>query len=731
MFGKGRKLREGDLASADLDDSRQDSKVLTSTPANVVKREKGSRKRKRAEVIDLTLSDEDTEPLAVTKQHCKSHRVASKHSVSRPVDDFRAKAVLAPKDTAPFALTGCSCGKPVFSTQDIATCAGLDCHIGTYHKACVGLSNRKTTYGWRCWQCRPRPPASTYVAPRSLQPPLYSSQPPKPSETDAVDRKNLAASRLVKPPPTDLQSSPALQLPLCSTLPPPDATVSSKGVAEPPLHPEQARVVDCIMEGRNVFYTGSAGTGKSTVLKAFVQSLKNVGKHDDIVAPSGIAALNVGGKTIYSYAGWHPTVFQLPLDKLLAKAYQKSVNRRLNNTDVLVIDEISMVERDVLVRLDYLMKEARNGWQPEAGRPMRSRHSAREPFGGVQIVVTGDFCQLPPVKPFQFCVQCGGDELPGHSRQDGQALTCRTCRAVYEDKNKWAFKSAAWAACKFEAFELRVIHRQSDIRFINILQRCRFGQVLRPDEERLLAAGKPDPPGAVRLLPTRREVDLENLKNFEALKSHPRKYDCLDLFMWRNKDEPELQKNATPQFHDRPNGPLLALKDHRFEQDLRLKEGMLVILLVNLDFGSGLVNGSQGKIIGFETHDERKVLAAMMAKLDPTNSKDSPRKSRSGKKDMYGGSELAFILEEQVRTFVERAAIKEWPIVEFQNGVTQPIYAACQLTELGLDKPFSLLGRTQIPLLAAWSITVHKSQGNRILGRIRQAFVAVTSMSHA
>lgn len=151
--------------------------------------------------------------------------------------------------------------------------------------------------------------------------------------------------------------------------------------------------MDCIMQGHNVFYTGSAGVGKSTVLKNFVKRLKGQGMKVDIVAPSGIAALNVGGMTTFSYAGWTPDSFKAPLDKLVAAAYGKKVQKRLCKTDVLVIDEISMVERDVFIRLDHMMRAARHGWTDEETRKRKplSTHSRYAAFGGVQLVITGDW----------------------------------------------------------------------------------------------------------------------------------------------------------------------------------------------------------------------------------------------------------------------------------------------------------------------------------------------------
>lgn len=74
-------------------------------------------------------------------------------------------------------------------------------------------------------------------------------------------------------------------------------------------------------------------------------------------------------------------------------------------------------------------------------------------------------------------------------------------------------------------------------------------------------------------------------------------------------------------------------------------------------------------------------------------------------------SEMLAWKEEQCRQFVERAANKEFPVVEFRCGHTRAIYPSCQTHELGSEKPYSILSRTSIPLSAAWAVTIHKSQG--------------------
>lgn len=259
----------------------------------------------------------------------------------------------------------CNCGKQENFMEATVQCANVpNCSVGTYHKKCVGLASRKETTGWRCVACRPIPSPAN---PKStLGYSVIPSPPPSMEERTGQNTSSISSQSIN---------------PLLSAEP------------EPPLHPEQERIVDCIMQGHNVFYTGSAGVGKSTVLKNFVNRLKQQGKKIDIVAPSGIAALNVGGMTTFSYAGWTPDSFKEPLEKLVAAAHGKKVQKRLCKTDVLVIDEISMVERDVFIRLDNMMRAARHGWKDWENprqKPL-SNHSRFLPFGGVQLVITGDW----------------------------------------------------------------------------------------------------------------------------------------------------------------------------------------------------------------------------------------------------------------------------------------------------------------------------------------------------
>ena len=466
---------------------------------------------------------------------------------------------------------------------------------------------------------------------------------------------------------------------------------------EPPLCPEQVALVDLVSSGKNVFYTGSAGCGKSTALKAITKALRSMGKNVQIIAPTGCAALQVNGTTTWTFAGWTPNHHKRSLEKLRMGAHGKQTYKRLKGVDVIIIDEISMIENLHFERLNELMKEA---W------------STDDAFGGVQLIVTGDFCQLPPVKPFQHCITCGYELVRSFS-DEGEIFTCRR-HGVYYEKNKFAFRSKAWQECNFHHVQLTTIHRQNDETFIRILQKCRVGQRLTESEIDLLMDHPCMVHHATKLFATRDEMNKVNRAEFEKLTSENHIYWCLDEFIWEPKDTNIQWKGVrTPAIGPQSNGPIKALGDHRFSECAHLKKGMLVVLLVNLDLRAGLCNGSQGMICGFEDNDPKRLPRAAGSSKD-----DSVRK-------IFG--DHADLKETQIKLFIKDpgAVRKAWPVVRFHNGQVRTIYAECSINELGDGEPYSLLCRTQIPLAPAWAMTIHKSQGmtlDRVVVNLSRAF---------
>ncbi|PIA99718.1 ATP-dependent DNA helicase PIF1 [Cercospora beticola] len=542
-------------------------------------------------------------------------------------------------------------------------------------------------------------------------------------QDEAVQQRQIAGAVLANlrpmPPVVDLTSSspPQHVSPAAAQAQPPPPPPPQ---SEPKLCGEQQEVVDAILAGKNVFYTGSAGCGKSTVLKAFVPRLRELGKTVRIIAPTGKAALDINGSTTWTYAGWTPGHMKRPLDELVNAAHGKFVSKRFRDTDVLVIDEVSMVENHLLTRLSKIMQAAR-------GRDL--------PFGGVQLVVTGDFCQLPPVKPFQFCMTCGREQIRKVGPR-GETLYRCPLHGDCNDDDKWAFRSAVWEDCKFKHVNLTNIHRQSDEVFIGILQKLRIGKPLTNADRQLLLDHPCDVKNAVKLFPTREEVRRINQTEFDRLKTAKREFRCLDYFSW-NETHGNLREKGRRSPVD---NSLEALREHRLDTLVEFKAGMLVVLLVNLDIANGLVNGSQGRVIGFEPYAESKLPKAAVREGGgrlTSFSRSSGKKSRYGREtspepseSMVQGElrgEYAELRQGQIQDFIlqPRNQNKMWPIVEFDNGLRRTVYADCQVNELGDEKPYTLLARTQIPLIAAWAMTIHKSQGmtlNRVIVDLGRSF---------
>ena len=137
----------------------------------------------------------------------------------------------------------------------------------------------------------------------------------------------------------------------------------------------QQAAYDAIMSGQNVCITGSGGVGKSYIIQQIREQIKN---ETLFVAPTGIAAVNIDGATIHKTFGLSTSVqFNAPIinDKIRDVLANKNLKR-------LVIDEISMVRADIFSVIDKILKSVRK---------------SKAPFGGLQVVVIGDFYQLPPI----------------------------------------------------------------------------------------------------------------------------------------------------------------------------------------------------------------------------------------------------------------------------------------------------------------------------------------------
>lgn len=233
---------------------------------------------------------------------------------------------------------------------------------------------------------------------------------------------------------------------------------------------QEKRFLAAARAGRSCFLTGAGGTGKTTLLREFIGTSQ---KQVDITAPTGVAALNVGGVTIHRFCGMmlgpQPGQSNEEYYTQLRQDNRRSVAagfQRVRRCEVLVIDEISMLPGRQLSFVDYLFRQLRR---------------CDEPFGGCQVIATGDFLQLPPV---------------------------RTNEAEPYD---WAFMSPAWGQAEFKTILLEKVRRQDEADFVNALSQFRIGQVWGPSARLLQARVKNFPPAnLVRLFTHNVQVDKWN-----------------------------------------------------------------------------------------------------------------------------------------------------------------------------------------------------------------------------
>lgn len=348
------------------------------------------------------------------------------------------------------------------------------------------------------------------------------------------------------------------------------------------------------------------------------------------------------------------------------------------------------VENDFLQRLSVIMARAKRN---------------KLPFGGMQVIVTGDFCQLPPVKPFAHCVQCGKDMRSGSARGTYQCPD----HGERQDRDKWAFRAPAWDEAEFFCINLKDNHRQSDPEFLKILERFRFGKRLSGSQQNKLRTGGRNMMNPVKLFAKVEDAREENRIRLDQLSGRLREYVCIDNFKL-NPNHGHLAHKGLAY----TKGEKIALDHHRYDAKLKLKRGAQVVLLTNLDVDGGLVNGSQGRILRFERHDYAAFpRAAFRDGISSQGVDDTRERIAFEPASVITGGDYASYKHEQQRSFVEHqpSGNVRWPVVQFNNGRTVMILPNCSVEELGDERPHSILSRTQLPLSLAYGLTIHKSQG--------------------
>jgi ATP-dependent DNA helicase PIF1 len=382
------------------------------------------------------------------------------------------------------------------------------------------------------------------------------------------------------------------------------------------LSVEQQLAFDKFVEGKNVFITGPGGSGKSALIKKIWKYCLSNEKKVSVTALTGCAAILLDCKatTLHSWAGIG--LGNGSLDDIVTKIL-KNKNKKKNwkVTSVLIVDEVSMLSLKLFNLLNAIGKQVRED---------------RRPFGGLQIIFSGDFYQLPPVGD--------KDDI---------------------DSTRFCFESEDWNASFPTQIELVKIFRQKDETYATILNQLRQG-ILKKKTVDILSSlvGKEKPKDLIveptKLFPTRLQVDEINSEKMKTIDS-----EIVNFEMQFLKDLPintMHEKTVRSFFHNDD-----IVREFEFiannlicDKFLNVKLGSQVMCIVNIkdEFGVDILcNGSQGKITGF-------------------------------------------------------CLITKAPIVLFNNGITKTMSPYIWLSE-----KIPGVGVSQIPLILAWALTIHKSQG--------------------
>lgn len=327
------------------------------------------------------------------------------------------------------------------------------------------------------------------------------------------------------------------------------------------LNEEQQSVLTILAAKQNVFLTGAGGTGKSHTLTAVKRWAESIGLIYATTAMTGCAAflLGPGSTTLHSWAGIG--LARDPAATLAASiSKNKHQKRRWRETGLLIVDEVSMMTPELFTKLE------------EVARIVR-RNDRR--FGGLQLLLCGDFCQLPPV-------------MRGVSDEEMPAL-------------RFLFESPLWPTIIDRTIYLQQIRRQTDPVFQRILSEARLGALSTASVDvltgRMNREWRSHEIRPTLLFARNADVALINKKNMDALTGPSQRYLVHSVAMQFDKTITTIEENA---IDERITVALERLDmDAPYDTDLQLTVDAQVMLLVNLDQVKGLVNGSRGVIKGF------------------------------------------------------------------------------------------------------------------------------------
>ncbi len=318
--------------------------------------------------------------------------------------------------------------------------------------------------------------------------------------------------------------------------------------------PTFIKIMNAVNQNRNIYISGVGGTGKSYILKKLYEKLKYT-HNCALTSTTGISAYNIEGVTLHSWCKIIlPSVIPNDMDQwsqyLIKKIKKKSgALQRYRQIDILMIDEVSMLGANYFDVLNFVCMQMRK---------------SEKPFGGIQLILTGDMLQLPPVK----------DDYP--------------------------FTSESWKMLNLQYFKLTKAHRFSSQEWVDLLHRARMGKITTQDKillESRLNKVTDDKSKVVpiTLFSKNSDVDDVNQKMLAKLDGDFKICQSRDYIQQKKDDDSkesiELVEVVFPNEVE---------KNCIADSKISIKVGSQVMLLANLDVECGLANGSKGKVISFD-----------------------------------------------------------------------------------------------------------------------------------
>ena len=316
----------------------------------------------------------------------------------------------------------------------------------------------------------------------------------------------------------------------------------------------QDQALNILKTGANVFLTGEPGAGKTHTINSLVNYLRSCDMEPAITASTGIAATHIGGMTIHSWSGIgiKNKLDKYDLDKIASSEY---VSKRVRRTKVLIIDEISMLSTNMLDMVDMVCREIKQN---------------DEPFGGIQIILVGDFFQLPPIVK--------KDDRGGKQN------------SLISNIGVFAYDSGAWERARLFVCYLTEQHRQDDADFLSVLSGIRANNFLQVHRKYI----------------NTRKIDVNNQPaNITKLFSHN-----VDVDKVNNEELAKLSGEVKSfKMSGSGNDKIVETlkKGCLSPENLELKIGAVVMCTKN-NQKERFVNGTLGVVAGFEEYSRHPII---------------------------------------------------------------------------------------------------------------------------